>query len=692
MNKFQLVLLTAACFPASLIAQQIEEIVVRSSALAKSESEIVGALNIIDSNTLKREAASTLGGTLHNQIGVASGSFGPGVGVPVIRGQSGKRVEILQNNSSVGDVSDISADHAVATEALLADRIEILRGPATLRYGPGAIGGVVNIIDYRIHKDPIEGLEGAAEFRYDNNSNNRVLVGRADLGIENWVIHVDGLTRNSDNVEIPGLANTEVDDPDETTRGYIGNTGTDAESYSLGLSWIGNGVSAGLSFNQLDNLYGIPPGAHAHHHHEGEEEEAGHEEEEEALVRLDMEQSVWQASLGLENLPGMWGGLEFTLNQSDYQHVELEIEDGVSEVGTQFANESSSFGAELSHEPLESLLGVLGFHWKKDNFEAVGEEAFVPPSETSTRALYLVEEMPLGGSTLELGARWDQQRISSAGIPDFKEDIYNLSGALLVPVGENSRIGFIASRAQRAPVAQELISDGVHVATGAYEIGDATLKPETSTNLEISFAIEGDLNLRVTLYQNLFADYIYQQDTELLFNHDLADGGASGIAACTVEAGFDDPEEAEEAQECFLYAQENARFFGFEAESEFAVGENQSLRFWGDLVHARFDSDSDVPRQPPARVGLSWNYQSESWSGQLSLLHALNQNRPGEGQESTEGYVRIDGFMNYSWGVTDIFLRGTNLTNEEIRNSTSFLREVAPEPGRSITLGATYNF
>src|SRR6056300_1953000 len=160
MNKFQLVLLTAACFPASLIAQQIEEIVVRSSALAKSESEIVGALNIIDSNTLKREAASTLGGTLHNQIGVASGSFGPGVGVPVIRGQSGKRVEILQNNSSVGDVSDISADHAVATEALLADRIEILRGPATLRYGPGAIGGVVNIIDYRIHKDPIEGLEG----------------------------------------------------------------------------------------------------------------------------------------------------------------------------------------------------------------------------------------------------------------------------------------------------------------------------------------------------------------------------------------------------------------------------------------------------------------------------------------------------------------------------------------------------
>lgn len=688
MKKFQLVLLTAACFPASLIAQQMEEIVVQSSALVKSESEIVGALNILDSNTLKREAASTLGGTLHNQIGVASGSFGPGVGVPVIRGQSGKRVEILQNNSSVGDVSDISADHAVATEALLADRIEILRGPATLRYGPGAIGGVVNVIDYRLHENPIEGLEGAAEFRYDNNSNNRVLVGRADLGIENWVLHVDGLTRNSDNVEIPGLADAEADDPDETTRGYIGNSDTEAESYSLGLSWIGDGMTAGLSFNQLDNLYGVPPGAHAHHHHE---EEEGHEEEE-ALVRLDMEQSVWQAKVGLEDLPGMWGGLEFTLNQSDYQHVELEIEDGSTEVGTLFSNESSSFGAELSHEPFGPWLGVLGLHWEKDNFEAIGEEAFVPPSETSIQALYLVEERSLGRSTLELGARWDQQTISSAGIPDFKEDAYNLSGALLVPIGETSRLGFIASRAQRAPVAQELIADGVHVATGAYEIGDTTLDPETSTNLEISFAIEGDLNLRVTLYQNLFADYIYQQDTELLFNHDLADGGATGMAACTDEAGFDDPEEAEEAQECFLYAQEDARFFGFEAESELAVSENQSLRFWGDLVSARFDSNGDVPRQPPARVGLSWNYQSESWSGQFSLLHALDQTRPGEGQESTEGYVRIDGFVNYSWGATDIFLRGSNLTNEEIRNSTSFLREVAPEPGRSITLGATYNF
>lgn len=693
MKNFHLVLLVAALMPSYLVAQELEEMVVQSSALAKSESEIVGALNILDSRTLQREAASTLGGTLHNQIGVASGSFGPGVGVPVIRGQSGKRVEILQNNSSVGDVSDISADHAVATEALLADRIEILRGPATLRYGPGAIGGVVNVIDYRTHQAPIDGLQGAAEVRYDSNNDNRILVGRADLGIENWVLHVDGLTRNSGNVEIPGLANTEVDDPDETTRGYIGNSDTDAESYSLGLSWIGNGVTAGLSFNQLDNLYGVPPGAHAHHHHE-EEAAPGEEEEheEEVLVRLDMEQSVWQGKFSIEDLPGALSALDFTLNNSDYQHVELEIEDGASEAGTLFENNATSFGAELSHEALGAWVGVLGFHWEKDEFEAVGEEAFVPPSETSTRALYLVEEVSFGDATLELGARWDQQNISSSGNSDFESDVYNLSSSLLVPLGDATRLGFIVSRAQRAPVAQELLADGVHVATGAYEIGDLNLDPETSTNVEISYAYRGEFSFRATLYQNLFADYIYQQDTELLFNHDLADGGATGIASCTDEAGFDDPEEAEEAQECFLYAQEDARFIGVEAEVELPVGESQSIRFWGDLVRARFDSNRDVPRQPPARLGLSWNYENESWSGQLSLLQAFDQDRPGEGQEATEGYVRIDGFISYAWGATDLFLRGSNLTNEEIRNSTSFLREVAPEPGRSLTLGATYSF
>lgn len=687
MKNSHIALLTAALLPNFLTAQEIEEIVVQSSALAKSASEVVGALNIMDSRELQREASSTLGGTLHNQIGVASGSFGPGVGVPVIRGQSGKRVEILQNNSSVGDVSDTSSDHAVATETLLADRIEILRGPATLKYGPGAIGGVVNIIDNRIHSEVFDGTEGAVEVRYNNNSNERALVARSDTGMGDWVFHLDGVTRDSGNVDIPGLANPEADDPDETTNGFIANSDADSQSIAVGLSWIGDTTHAGLSFNRLQNNYGIPPGAHAHH-----EEPASAVPEEEAFVRLDMSQNVWQAEFGMLDLPGFLEDLSISLDRSDYQHNEIEIEGNISAIGTRFVNDTSAIGLELTHEPMGEWRGVLGLHAQEDRFNAIGDEAFVPQSKTSMHAIYLVEETSLSNATLELGARVDWQKIDSPASSTFEDDIYNLSSSLLIPLGDEQRLSFIASRAQRAPVAQELLAQGEHVATGTYEIGNANLSPETSTNLELSYAYEGAFNFRASLYQNRFADYIYERDTELLFNHDLADGGAVGLAACTNEAGFDTAEEAEEALECFIYSQEDARFTGLEVETELFLGESQRLRVWGDMVRGRFESNTDIPRQPPARLGLSWNYEKETWSGQLSLLKAFDQDRPGEGQEATEGYVRLDGFISYAWGDADLFLRGTNLTDEEIRNSTSFLREVAPEPGRSLTLGVTYSF
>lgn len=690
MKKYLSVLLVAALSSGNLVAQQIEEIIVQSSALGKSESEILGALNVMDSDALQREASSTLGGTLHNQIGVASGSFGPGVGVPVIRGQSGKRVEVLQNNSSVGDVSDTSSDHAVATETLLADRIEILRGPATLRFGPGAIGGVVNVIDNRIHSEIFEGTEGAVEVRYNSNNDERAIVARTDTGIENWVFHLDGVMRDSGTVEIPGWANAEADDIDETTDGFIENSDAESRSGAVGLSWIGENTHAGISYNRLENNYGIPPGSHAHH--EEDPLPATPEAEEEVFVRLDMHQNVWQAEFGMFELPGFLSSLNFSLNRSDYQHSEIEIEDGVSEVGTRFINDSSSIGMELSHDMLGNWLGVLGLETQEERFNAIGDEAFVPPSETSIQSVYLVEETAIGNATLELGARFDWQNIESPGRPDFDDQIANFSSSLLIPLGDEHRVSIMASRAQRAPVAQELLAEGEHIATGTYEIGSVSLDPETSTNIELSYAYDGPFVFRATIYQNLFADYIYEQDTELLFNHDLADAGTTGLAACTDEAGFDDPEEAEEALECFLYVQEDARFVGLEAEAEFLLGDSHTVRIWGDVVRGRFDSNEDVPRLPPARLGVAWSYQAESWSGRLSLLQAADQDRPRHHQEPTDGYLRLDTFVSYTLGQAELFLRGENLTNEEIRNSTSFLRETAPEPGRSFTLGATYSF
>lgn len=676
---------------------QLEEQIISASPHGKTEAEIAGSINIIDGETLQREVASTLGETLQNQIGVHSSSFGPGVGVPVIRGQSGKRVEILQNGNTVGDVSDTSPDHAVATEVLLADRIEILRGPSTLRYGAGAIGGVVNVIDNRIHTQRHEGIDGALETRFDTNSDESVFVGRIDAGTGNFGFHLDAVTRDSDNVEIPGLADHEADDPDETTNGFIANSDSEADSWNMGFSWVGDSVIAGFSIGQIESNYGIPPGAHGHHEEEHSEEEGEeeHAEEEEEFVRIDMEQTQYQGKLLFSDLGSTWDRLDIDLSYTDYNHQEIEIADGIAEIGTLFDVQSSEINAELTHKERKGWLGTLGLELNARDFSAVGEEAFVPVSDTDNIGLYIIEETNIGSATLELGARYDDQTISSAGINDIKHDSFNLSTSYLLPINDKQRFGFILSRSERSPVSEELLAEGEHIAENIYVIGDASLDAETSFNAELTWAYEAEaFSTKASLFHSDFSDYIYRMDTELRFSHDLEEDGATSLNACSDNiADFENnQEEFDESVECFLYTQEDATFTGMETEAVFAIGSQQSIRVWGDVVRAEFNQSGDVPRMPPARLGASWQFTSEQWSAQLSLTHALDQNRPGDNQEATEGYTRLDAYISYTTDQLSLFAKAANLTDEEIRNSTSFLRELAPEAGLGVTLGARYRF
>ncbi|MEQ9021921.1 MAG: TonB-dependent receptor [Pseudomonadales bacterium] len=683
-----------------------EEQIITASPHRKSEKEIAGSVNILDGEALRKEASATLGESLQNQLGVNSSSFGPGVGIPVIRGQSGKRIEILQNSNTVGDVSDLSPDHAVATEALMAERIEILRGPATLRYGSGAIGGVVNIIDNRIHTTAFEGIEGAAEVRHNSNSSESVFVGRLDAGIGRLGLHADAVKRDSDFVEIPGFAAREFDDPDETSFGYIDNSDREADSQGLGISWIDNNLVAGFSVNRMNNNYGLVPGAHDHHEEEHEEEHEGeehHEEEqeeghdEELLTRIDMEQTQYQGMLQFMRPFSGISSLDIDFSLTDYAHKELEIEEGVSSIGTRFDVQSEELRAELIHDRMGRWLGALGMQFSRRDFDAIGPEAFAPASETRTNSLYLIEETDLANGTLELGFRADDQRLTYTD-GNIDHEAYNFSASYLVPISDTSRLGLVFSHSERNPVAEELLSEGEHIATGTYEIGDPNLSTESSFNAELTWAYESmdanGVSARASIFYSDFSDYIYQSDTELRFSHDLEEDGGSGLAACSDDiADFENnPEEFEESVECFLYVQEGALFRGLEAEISFPIAEFQSLRFWGDMVRATLDQSGDVPRLPPARLGTSWEYAGERWTANISLVNALDQDRPGMGQEATEGYIRLDTYIGYSLDNLLLFARGTNLSNEEIRNSTSFLRDLAPEAGRGITLGARYTF
>lgn len=674
---------------------QIDEIVVTASPLGLTQEHLAGSINLIDQNELQRSAASNLGEALSGQLGVTSSSFGPGVGVPIIRGQSGKRVQVLNDGARVTDVSDTSADHAIASEISQVRQVEIIRGPATLRYGPGAIGGVVNLVE-RIPGDEVEqGASGSVAAIYNDNSAAETLDANMRYGVGKFEFSGAVTDRESGNVSIPGLADHEADDADETTDGFIENTDAESRAYGAGVRWVSDAIEWGVELKQLDNQYGVPPGAHGHHDEEHEDEdhaeEEGHEEEAEEFVRIDLEQSDFQSYLRLNNPTTFLDSLEFELSSSEYEHTELEIEDGVVGLGTFFGKESIELSVEAVH-PLGDWESYSGVTFTKDDFVAVGAEAFVPASETSNVGVYWVQHRDFDDLIFEAGVRLDSQTIKSDGFDSIDDNSFNLSASLLYPVDDQTQIGFIVSRAERAPSAEELLAEGEHIATGIYEIGDLGLDNEVSNNLELTYRYNGAFSAQASIFYNDFDAYLYEHDTELLFNHDLEEGGATGLAACSEASAFDDPEELEEAIECFEYRQDGAQFFGMEAEIVVPLNDQMRLRIWADQIKAELDETGDVPRMPPSRVGATWTYENDNWYSSLALMSAAAQNNPGENQEATEGYTKLDAYLGYRLDNWNIHARINNLMDEEIRNSTSFLREIAPEAGRSVIVGLQYNF
>ena len=690
----------------------IEELIITASPHDKRAEELPGAITVLDRRALQREVSATLGETLQNQPGMHSSSFGSGVGLPIIRGMDGNRVEVLNNGTSVADASATSPDHASGVEPLLADRIEILRGPATLRYGPGAIGGVINVIDNSIHTEAFDGIHGAGEIRHNTNNDEDAFVGRLDGGAGSLAFHLAGVLRQSNNVEIPKLANSSVDDPAETSNGYIANSDAEVDSWVFGLSHVTDNLVAGLSVVHLDNQYGVPPGAHdhgghgdAHDDHEAEHDDDhdSHDsdqdhsedgEEHQEFTRIHMEQRIYQGKLLWRNLNGIIEKISLDLNHTDYKHREIEIEDGERNTGTVFDIDSSEVRTEATHAPLFGWMGTLGLQHKRRDFDAIGAEAFVPQSDTRTTGLYLIEETEFGGGDLELGIRHDHQTVATSASDDIDHNSFNASASYLYPLTENQRLGLILSRTERAPAAEELLSNGEHIATRSYEIGDPGLDTESAWNLELTWSNSAHVPATVSLFHRRFSDFIYALDTGSRFSHDLEEEGFNSLAACSSDlADFDgDGDEFAASPECFSYIQNDAKFTGLEAEVTLPMTETQALRLWGDAVRARFDNAGDVPRMPPARLGANWDFASGYWNTRLSITYAFKQDRPGENQSDTEDYTRVDAYVRYGVKEWSVFIKGANLTDEEIRNSTSFLRDIAPEPGRSIVIGANYSF
>lgn len=708
----------------------VENIVVTASVLGSSVLESVTPVSVIDEYKLRKIQAETLGETLKNTPGVHSTYFGPVASSPVIRGNDGPRVKIVQNGLDVSDVSRIGPDHNVAANSTSATQVEVLRGPATLQYGSGAIGGVVNVVDKRIPREVPASIEGDVEANYATVNDGKF--GRFNLtgGQNNIAFHVDGFKRKTDNADIPGYASVTPDEDEQP--GTLESSAMDTSNITAGLSLVDEEGYFGFSVEKLDNFYGVP--GHSHHHEEEHEGETEEEHAEEEGTNLDVDMTRYQAA-------GEWyspfkgiSSLKFGAAYTDYEHV--EIEDG--EVGTRFTNQGSDIRLSATHADIDAWHGVFGLQYHNSDYAADGEEAYTPPTETESMALFLVEQKKFGSLILELGGRLERTTYNADTVDfelevaehhdeegheeehhedeheehelvfDFDEYAFtssSLSAGLNWEYTPGYSVAFTLSRNERAPSQQELFSAGQHLATQTFEVGLVydmdeegevsenlrSVKEEVSNNIDLTFRkFSGDSGYTLSFFYNQADDYIYQSATDLTA---LAHGHEE-----EEEEGHEEHEEheehAEEGTPVYYFNQDDATIYGVEAEGFVDLNVNWRVSVFGDYIRAKIDSDN-LPRIPPLRLGSTISYEGEALSSELSVVWYDDQTNTTAYETSTDGYTLVNASVDYrlsdqqDWTV---YVRANNLFDEEARVHTSFLKDQAPLPGRNLTLGTRFSF
>ncbi len=661
--------------------EPIEE-VITTVPLHKTDAQTALPVTVLNGDELRNKAVSSIGGTLGDTPGMSNASFGPSVGQPVIRGQQGPRVTVLQNGTSSADASNVSSDHAVSVEPVLAESIEVLRGPSTLLYGGGAIGGVVNVIDKRIPEAPVDEITGAVELRHGSVNDESVGVFRLSGGNQQVGFYVDGLSRQTNNINIPDIEHheeegEEEEEHDEESLSFLENTDSEQTVFTFGASVFTNNGFFGAAIRELENEYGIPPGGHGHHDDEGSEgvDEGEHDEN----IRIDLEQTRIDFRSGHTFDNYFIESVRSMLTFNDYEHAEIE---GDGEVGTVFSNEGEELRLEIVHTEVNKLHGAFGLQLKQSEFSAVGEESFIPAVEIENIGMFFIEDLHLDNAIFEFGVRADSSAIeqkNGGGSEEFSS--WSYSASYLHNLDESFRIGLALSSAERAPITEELLSnDGnslgsyvVHGATGVIEVGSTLLDTENSQNIDVSFVYESEIfKGSVTIFHNSFDNYIVLEN--------------SGLEQDDIQI--------------FNYVQADATFDGLEFEVDVlnTLGSNQFLHLslFGDYIDGEIDRLGNVPRLPPVRLGAKLTYEWGHLTMFTSLLHADDQDEPGLNEAPTEGYDRWNLGVNYQLEMNETewlaFLKVKNITNEEIRSSVSFLREVAPEPGRSIEAGIRVSF
>jgi len=654
----------AAMAQAQNIAQ-LEPVTVSASPFGQTTQQMTTPTDVLGGDSLIMNRRGGLGDTLDGLPGVRSDTFGAGASRPVIRGQTAPRVSVVSDGSEVMDASRISPDHVVDVEPMLSERLEVLRGPATLLYGGGAIGGVVNVIDNKIPtRMPENGVEGSVDVRGSTGDKAREGAAGITAGVGNNIaLHFEGMKRRTDNYRVPKWEEKKLANSfDDTLRG------------SFGVSLIGDDGYIGLAYTHTDREYGIPGHeeleCHAHvasgtlgcHGHGGHSHDHDH-----GVVyvdsdseRFDLRAEYRQPMAGLERIRVRSGW-------TDYEHK--EIENGTAQ--TTFTNRGFDARVEAEHVEVAGWRGVVGMQTARNSFDNFGAEKFLPRSRTTSTGLFVLESYQLGDWRFDVGMRHDRKSVKpDSNVRKRSFNATSFSGATIWDLTPAYALSLSLSHTHRLPDTQELYANGgEHLATSTHEIGNPNLSKETSRNIGLTLRKHaGDLTFSGSVFHNTVNDYIYAHTLDKHGNERLIE-----------------------------YRQHDAKFTGVEAEVDYRITRNVSVGAFGDVVRGRLtNNNGDLPRIPAARAGARTKVNWQNWSGDVEVYRVFQQSRIADFEERTKGYnmVNMGVAYNLRLGPSDIsvYLRGTNLFNKLALNHTSFIAHKAPLPGRRVMLGVRADF
>ena len=682
---------------------ELDALTIESSPLGTKSNKSTQAWSVLTDKELERAKGTTIAETLMDTPGVSQTHFGPSANRPIIRGMDKFRVRVLQNGTDSFDVSAQSEDHAVPIDPLMVDRIEILRGSSALLHGGSAIGGVVNVIDRSIPTSPYDSPGASLRSSYTSVNDGWNYGAMAFGGSDKLSFQINGFKRDYNDYDAPTFYTEDHHDGSvEGPFNKVKNSHGVSSSVGLGGSYLLDSGFAGFSFSSYENDYGVP-GEHAVN---------------ETLIEMENDRFEFRSEIEVSDSDWLTG-IDLNIGYGDYKHSESGYEDEGSgpewHTHATYLREGFEGRIALAHE-FGNLNGVFGIHGLFDEFKIVGEESIfggasgqndaISSEDSSKIGIFLAEEYSLSDqTTLNGGIRWESIERDYEGTSDIDDSTFSASGGVSHDLSEIWNISGNLSYSERAQDTAELYSDGAHHATESFEIGNPNLDTESAVGVEVIIRkTVGKVTGQFSAFHTKYNDYIFLEDAEQVRD---GEGNLGDLVGNDGQLGTEDDEFSSGAEGLPVknYEAVKAEFQGIEVEVDWLAmespGRNLMLSAYGDMIRGKNKTEStNLARIPAARLGIGFEVQQEKLDFGMKLTRSLKQDRVAahgdHSEDPTAGYSILNAFASYdvSFGdsVGELFVKGSNLTDELAYNHASVLKQFAPLPGRSVEIGLKFDF